>query len=212
MRPSSLRRLTPEERAYLLSLISKQRRYDFLTSRILLKKNLPEHQNHSFLNDPKEKSILWPKGITGSLSHKKGVFAFILGQEGESFGIDLEELIVTRKIYERVTSKKERLFFSSLQAEEQQDSFFWSLIFSCKESLFKCFAPLHRREKLTHIGLCKITRLNLKEQSFEGSFEKEKAAGSFKLIKVKKKHCGLQSLILSVCHKEEEGSSFPKLS
>ena len=96
------------------------------------------------MNYPEEGYIQWPKGYTGSLSHKNNYFAFIIQKNSPyTFGIDLEEKKVSKRVFERVTTIKERMIFTFADEETHH-----CLAFSIKESLFKCLAPILGKGRL----------------------------------------------------------------
>lgn len=197
-----------KEMKYALSLVEKERRRQFLISRFLLKSAYPKFSNYSFLNHEKEKSIIWPPSFTGSLSHKNSHFAFTIEPKKEvteSYGIDLENLNVSEKVYHRISSHSEGLYFDSLATSHPELSgiFWWSLVFSIKESLFKCFSPICGRKNLS-LKKCQIKSLSIRNQTFEGHYEshlgvREKATGVFSLLKYKKKCCDNKFMVLSFC-------------
>ena len=128
----------------------------FLGKPILVKKTPP------LLNYPEEGYIQWPKGYTGSLSHKNNYFAFIIQKNSPyTFGIDLEEK-VSKRVFERVTTIKERMIFTFADEETHH-----CLAFSIKESLFKCLAPILGKEGFT-LENCHIKGINPERNTFTG--------------------------------------------
>ena len=162
----------PEEVIYAKKLTSNSRKKEFLISRYLLRKKFFTAKTKALLNHPEEGFILWPSKISGTISHKKNSFAFFVKEKkkpNESYGIDLEEIVVTEKIHKRISSTKEIDLFKNLQRKHDLNKIFcWSLCFSAKESLFKTFAPLYGKKGLT-IEKCLLEEINFKTNSFTGS-------------------------------------------
>lgn len=85
---------------------------------------------------------IWPQGFLGSISHRNGCCIAVCAKEGEvvSLGIDVEPLEPLKPGLARyIDTDEERAFM------EQHANLPSRLIFSAKESLFKCYYPLVRR-------------------------------------------------------------------
>ncbi|MBL4579900.1 MAG: 4'-phosphopantetheinyl transferase superfamily protein, partial [SAR324 cluster bacterium] len=86
----------------------------------------------------------WPKSVRGSITHSEGFAAAAVGlaKDVSGIGIDLESLsrVVDFNIRRHVCVDKEREFLESLPTE--QANRYLRIIFSAKESIFKCFFPI----------------------------------------------------------------------
>ena len=96
------------------------------------------------LRNTKSREPYWPKSVRGSITHSEGFAAAAVGltKDVSGIGIDLESLsrIVDFNIRRHVCVDKEREFLESLPTE--QANHYLRIIFSAKESIFKCFFPI----------------------------------------------------------------------
>ena len=86
---------------------------------------------------------IWPAGFLGSITHTRDLCVAVCAREGEfaGLGIDAEPLEPLPRGVERyVHTESERRF-----VEEHPESYPERLIFSAKESLYKCYFPLLQR-------------------------------------------------------------------
>ena len=139
------------------SQFSDQRKLEFVLGRLCAKEALGKmyncEQSNFFdgsmtvgVND--DRSPLWPKGAVGSITHSPvGVIACTAKtQDCLSIGIDIECL--SRKdtlinIKRRVFTELDDLLFKELPNGFEEPEFV-GLVFSAKESLFKCLYPLSK--------------------------------------------------------------------
>jgi enterobactin synthetase component D len=87
---------------------------------------------------------LWPEGTTGSITHTDGFAsaAVALTTDMESLGIDTERIVSesqAREIASLVTSLEES---SHARAAGLSEPTAFTLVFSAKESIFKCLHPI----------------------------------------------------------------------
>lgn len=88
---------------------------------------------------------VWPNGLVGSITHS-GTLAAALVASTEHFrgiGLDAEALLSSsrsERLAAQLLTPRELDWLASLPAEQQ--ALFVTLIFSCKESLFKALFPL----------------------------------------------------------------------
>lgn len=88
---------------------------------------------------------IWPEGWTGSLSHASGVAWAVTARQSDfsSLGIDLENVLVADALESvrslALTPEERRLACSD---ETGDMAWLTTLIFSAKESIFKCLNPL----------------------------------------------------------------------
>lgn len=93
-------------------------------------------------------ACVWPPGYLGSLSHKEGHVALACGPDDtlKGVGVDIElEKKYPRRLEKTVLSYREIDLISDLAHTEHERNFFFLIIFSAKESLFKCLFPLTQR-------------------------------------------------------------------
>ena len=82
----------------------------------------------------------WPEGIVGSISHTDDTAGVALARTRDylSLGFDIEARgAVTAELRDMVLTKREQA-----QIESYSDPDFATLIFSCKESIYKAVYPL----------------------------------------------------------------------
>lgn len=90
---------------------------------------------------------LWPDGLSGSISHSRGLLAVALTDHRGLLGLDIERLATERKcraIWQVVLTPPERLWLS--QCPEADLPRLLTTIFSAKESFYKTAWPLVRRK------------------------------------------------------------------
>ena len=138
--------LLPEEIEFLATLGSSKRRDEFSLGRYCARRALSEFKLESepILRNPDTREPLWPESVRGSITHSEGFAAAAVGltKDVSGIGIDLESLsrVVDFNIRRHVCVDKEREFLESLPAE--QATRYLRIIFSAKESIFKCFFPI----------------------------------------------------------------------
>ena len=89
---------------------------------------------------------VWPEGVVGSITHTMGFASAALARVGvvRSLGLDTERIMteeVMHKIGPTVCSAEERMSPGS----GLSDNVYTTIVFSAKESVFKCIYPLTRR-------------------------------------------------------------------
>jgi phosphopantetheine--protein transferase-like protein len=89
------------------------------------------------------RSISWPEGITGTVSHNEIWCGAAVARRCDVAGIGLDMETVTRigeKLWRRILTTEERTWLDRQPAAESQQ---WAaLIFSAKEAVYKCIAAL----------------------------------------------------------------------
>lgn len=144
---------------------ASERQLEFLSGRRaagLALGELDSHLRRSVL--PRhDRSVVWPAGTVGCISHK-GELAWAMvakKQDYRSIGIDLEPLLKSKSIVavtRHCLNEIEREFATSL--DEYSRQIFNTLIFSGKESLFKCLSPLtHQFHSFQSAVFCEMDRL-----------------------------------------------------
>ena len=138
--------LHPEEENISASFGSSKRRAEFSLGRYCAHRALSKFELEfvPILRNAETRDPYWPKSIRGSIAHSEGFAAAAVGlaKDVSGIGIDLESLSreIDFNIRRHVCVDKEREFLESLPAE-QADRYL-RIIFSAKESIFKCFFPI----------------------------------------------------------------------
>jgi enterobactin synthetase component D len=91
----------------------------------------------------------WPSGVTGSISHGGGIAcaAVAARRNYQSLGLDVERILLDRdgpEVAPTVARSDELLLLKTALPHARLGERL-TLIFSCKESLFKCLFPLTRQ-------------------------------------------------------------------
>ena len=139
--------LYPEEAALVERAVWK-RRQEFTVGRLCAREALRQLGIRNFpLLVGKHREPLWPPGVVGSLSHCNGYCGVAVARCGSiiGLGLDVEPAEhVASEIIDLICTPDEKRWLSS-----QPDSrhFYWDkLIFSAKESVYKCYFPLTRHQ------------------------------------------------------------------
>ncbi len=136
----------PDEReARLVAGASPRRIADFLSGRAcaraaLQKLGLPAEP---ILSGP-SREPLWPEGIVGSITHCAGLSAAAVARRADisALGIDAERTVVSADLEEMILSPSECRLMPPQDEDARQ--VLRSLLFSIKESVFKCVFPATR--------------------------------------------------------------------
>jgi len=161
--------LTFEEKKILRTLISSKRKAEFSLGRLCAHQALSKFELESFpiLRNPKTREPVWPESIRGSITHS-GNFAAVavgLAKDISGVGIDLEDLSreVNFNISKYVCVKEELEWLERFDFERANRNL--RIIFSAKETIFKCFFPLTK----THLKF-KDACVRINENSSNFSF------------------------------------------
>ena len=166
--------LHPEEEVISASFGSSKRRAEFSLGRYCARRALSKFELESvpILRNTESREPYWPKSVRGSITHSEGFAAAAVGMTNDvsGIGIDLESLsrVVDINIRRHVCVEKEREFMESLTAE--QANRYLRIIFSAKESIFKCFFPISQ----TYLSFQDASVI-IDEKKFEFSFVLSKA-------------------------------------
>jgi phosphopantetheine--protein transferase-like protein len=166
--------LHPEEENISASFGSSKRRAEFSLGRYCAHRALSKFEQESvpILRNTESREPYWPESFRGSITHSEGFAAAAVGlaKDVSGIGIDLESLsrVVDFNIRRHVCVEKEREFMESLTAE--QANRYLRIIFSAKESIFKCFFPNSR----TYLYF-QDAEIIIDEKKFEFSFVLSKA-------------------------------------
>ena len=138
-------RLLPEEKAIAESFGSQKRCSEFTLGRIYAHKLLSRFglESEPILRNPETREPCWPESIWGSITHSAGFAAVAVGlkKEIKGVGIDLESLSrsIDFKISQHVCVYSELEWLESLTTKQANQAL--RIIFSAKESIFKCIYP-----------------------------------------------------------------------
>jgi len=138
-------RLLPEEQAIAESFSSKQRRGEFTLGRICAHGALSTFglESEPILRNPETREPCWPDSVWGSITHSAGFAAVAVGlkKEIKGVGIDLESFSrsVDFNIRRHVCVDSELEWLESLPTKQANRAL--RIIFSAKESIFKCLYP-----------------------------------------------------------------------
>ncbi len=138
--------LPDDEEKISASFGSSKRRVEFSLGRYCAHRALSKFELESvpILRNAETREPCWPKSVRGSITHSEGFAAAAVGfaKDVSGIGIDLESLsrVVDFNIRRHVCVDKEREFLESLPTE--QANRYLRIIFSAKESIFKCFFPI----------------------------------------------------------------------
>ena len=138
-------RLLPEEQAIAESFGSQKRRAEFTMGRIYAHGALSRFglESEPILRNPETREPCWPDSICGSITHSAGFAAVAVGlkKEIKGVGIDLESFSrsLDFNIKRHVCVDSELEWLESLPTKQANRAL--RIIFSAKESIFKCIYP-----------------------------------------------------------------------
>ncbi|MBF0279615.1 MAG: 4'-phosphopantetheinyl transferase superfamily protein [SAR324 cluster bacterium] len=157
-------------------MTAKHRRAEFLLGRACAHQALSAFRlSHLPILRNQNRAPIWPESIVGSISHTENWAVAAVGKQTDvkAIGIDIENLkrIVNFGIQRHVCVAEENEWLSQF-GSDQFDTFL-KIVFSAKESIFKCLNPL------TGVYLDFLdARVALKEDSKEFEFTLLKDCGS----------------------------------
>ena len=137
--------ILPEEQAIAESFGSQKRRAEFTLGRICAHEALSRFglESEPILRNPETREPCWPDSVWGSITHSAGFAAVAVGLKKEinGVGIDLESFSrsVDFKIRRHVCVDSEIEWLESLPTKQANRAL--RIIFSAKESIFKCLYP-----------------------------------------------------------------------
>ena len=142
-------KLLSEEERIVESFNSSKRKTEFIMGRTVAHLALKKFKLESMpiLRNMKTREPCWPKSVFGSITHSGDLAAAAVGlsKDISGIGIDLEDLSrkINFKISRYVCVPDELKWLANLSPEEA--NFYLRIIFSAKESIFKCFFPISRK-------------------------------------------------------------------
>ena len=138
-------RLLPEEQAIAESFSSQKRRTEFTLGSIYAPGTLSRFglESEPILRNTETREPTWPDSVWGSITHSAGFAAVAVGlkKEIKGVGIDLESYSrsVDFNIRRHVCVDSELEWLESLPTKQASRAL--RIIFSAKESIFKCLYP-----------------------------------------------------------------------
>ena len=94
-----------------------------------------------------DRKPVWPDGITGSISHSEN-FAWAATLKQDAFngiGIDTEVIVddsTLQQVFEEITLSEERDLLQQIHSDLNTA---FTIVFSAKESIYKCLYPMNER-------------------------------------------------------------------
>ena len=137
--------LLSEEHAIAESFGSQKRRDEFTHGRICAHRALSSFglESEPILRNSETREPYWPNSVWGSITHSAGFAAVAVGLKKEinGIGIDLESFSSSLdiKISRHVCVASELEWLESLKIKQARRAL--RIIFSAKESIFKCLYP-----------------------------------------------------------------------
>ncbi len=137
--------LLPEEEVRTERMVAR-RRAEFSTGRACARRALARLGVHGFaLLSDADRVPIWPKGVVGSITHCRGFCAVAVARCGpiRALGIDAEPAEpLDPELTRRICTPAEVAHLASLPPLERTS---WvRVVFSAKESFYKCYFPLTR--------------------------------------------------------------------
>lgn len=137
------------ERAVIARAIHR-RRQEFATVRHCARRTLAILGHGPVPLLPGERRApIWPAGIVGSMTHCEGYRAAAVARSGEvmTMGVDAEpNAELPDDVIAVIARPEASRHLAAIRAVDQQDVAWDRLLFSCKESVFKAWYPVVRRE------------------------------------------------------------------
>ena len=140
--------LLPEEEKFLKTLSSTKRQTEFSQGRSSAHQALAKFKLESepILRNAETREPCWPEAVRGSITHSGEYAAAAVGLADyvSGIGIDLESLsrVVDFNISRHVCVEKELEWLKTLAPDQANRGL--RIIFSAKESIFKCLFPISK--------------------------------------------------------------------
>lgn len=138
--------LLPEEETHVARMVPRRRR-EFAAGRACAREALAQlGWPATPIGRRDDRAPVWPAGVVGSISHCEGLCAAVVAR-AEAFaglGLDVERVGRVRPaLLARISSSAERSQLEKLAAAGLEHG--PTLLFSAKESVYKCYRPLVSR-------------------------------------------------------------------
>jgi len=138
------KRLFPEERA---AITGAKRRREYASVRVCAREAMDEiGVAPTAILNAADRSPVWPNGVVGSLTHNDDYCAAAVARKGQivSVGIDLEQdAVLTEELWDSVCTVSELAWLHRHPVDLRGR--LAKILFSAKESFFKCWYPVHHR-------------------------------------------------------------------
>jgi len=135
--------LYPQEESFVTKSVMKRRR-EFTAGRLLARSLLNEFGLTDFpLLMGKHREPLWPEVLCGSITHTQNYCAVVVARKHDVTSLGLDAVLpqdVRENIWPAFCSPKELAGLEALPPQSRQQQA--ALIFSAKESLYKCLFPV----------------------------------------------------------------------
>ncbi len=139
------REVLPAERDVVRSAVEKRRR-EFYAGRVAARRALAELDIHDFpLLPDSDRAPIWPERVVGSISHTTEYCVVVVdrAERTRSIGVDVEpNEEIEEKLWASICTEVE--LERIREAPEEDRGRLARLIFSAKESVYKCQYPLTR--------------------------------------------------------------------
>ena len=157
--------LLPEEEEFLKTLSSSKRQTEFSHGRSCAHQALAKFKLEAepIPRNAETREPCWPKGVRGSITHSGEYAAAAVGLADavSGIGIDLESLSrpVDFNISRHVCVEQELEWLKTLTAEQANQGL--RIIFSAKESIFKCLFRFQKHTCILRMRQSRLMRLIL---------------------------------------------------
>ncbi|MBN2105046.1 4'-phosphopantetheinyl transferase superfamily protein [bacterium] len=137
--------LFPQEQVFIQNAVFK-RQSEFIAGRILARQAMKQLGYPEFsLPADTQRCPVWPEDIVGSISHTDHYCGAVVGASSHyrSIGLDIEQISrINKALWPVFCTRNELNNLSKLPVLKQQKHA--ALVFSAKESFYKCHFYLHR--------------------------------------------------------------------
>lgn len=136
----------PEEYAIIKTSVDKRQK-EFIAGRLLVKRSLKVFgiENFALLSGDNREPI-WPDNIIGSISHSNKYICTAVSEISsyKGIGVDLEPIGEVRKnMLHHILTENEQNWLKGLEQDNLKK--LYTIIFSAKESIYKCIFPIVRK-------------------------------------------------------------------
>ena len=182
---TSNQKLHPAEENYFSQLSSVSRKEHYRSGRICAGEVLSKlgTRGQPVLRDAQTREPLWPKGISGVITHSGNWAAAAAGKTSDvsGIGIDLEDLErqVDSRISRHVCIPEEQKWLQECGEEDFLEQNL-KIIFSAKESIFKAFFPYTRTYLHFHDARILMEQTFFQKSKSDSLSEKEKISNPAK--------------------------------
>ena len=119
-----------------------KRRHEFLLGRACARRALSRLIEDFALLSDADRAPIWPDGIVGSITHSGDFCAAAVAHSADFAGLGIDAASaapLSERIVGRIANDRERARLEALPSTEP--SLWGTLLFSAKESLYKCYFP-----------------------------------------------------------------------